>query len=171
MIKMMVIRARIHNTVKPALSGHSKRRPKVGFKTDYLNAGQSILQNVPREWLLLNAGQKFCRMLQESILQYFPPSLSDNLSLRLLFCLFLSGRLRQVILYACQNSKQGIGKTLIKLLLLLPIYKLVLCDMSYFHVDWLDWCLWSLVYIFMLDLIKPSWLPIFLLYFLYNIIY
>ena len=41
--------------VKPSLSGHSKRRPKIGFQ------GR----------LLLNAGQKYCRMLQESILQYF----------------------------------------------------------------------------------------------------
>ena len=38
-------------------------------------------------------------MLQESILQYFRPSLSYDLSLRPLFCLFLSSRLRQVLLY------------------------------------------------------------------------
>ena len=34
-----------------------------------------------------------------SILQYFRPSLSYHLSLRSLFCLLLSGRLRQVLLY------------------------------------------------------------------------
>ena len=34
-----------------------------------------------------------------SILQYFCPSLSYHLSLRSVFCLFLSGRLRQVFLY------------------------------------------------------------------------
>ena len=34
-----------------------------------------------------------------SILQYFRPSLSYHLSLRSLFCLFLSGRLKQVLLY------------------------------------------------------------------------
>ena len=34
-----------------------------------------------------------------SILQYFRPSLSYHLSLRSLFCLFLSGPLRQVLLY------------------------------------------------------------------------
>ena len=34
-----------------------------------------------------------------SILQYFRPSLSYRLSLRSLFCLFLSGRLRLVLLY------------------------------------------------------------------------
>ena len=49
--------------------------------------------------LSLNAGQKYCRMLQESILQYFPPALSYHLYLRPLFYLFLSGRLRQVSLY------------------------------------------------------------------------
>ena len=32
-----------------------------------------------------------------SILQYFRPSLSYHLSLKSLFCLFLSGRLRQVV--------------------------------------------------------------------------
>ena len=36
-----------------------------------------------------------------SILQYFQPSLSYHLSLRSLFCLFLCGRLRQVLLYMC----------------------------------------------------------------------
>ena len=34
-----------------------------------------------------------------SILQYFRPSLSYHLSLRSLFCLVLSGRLRQVLLH------------------------------------------------------------------------
>ena len=36
------------NTVNPVLSGHSKRRPKFGFQDPSL----------------LNAGQKYCRMLQ-----------------------------------------------------------------------------------------------------------
>ena len=35
----------------------------------------------------------------QSILQYFRPSLSYHLSLRFLFCLPLSGSLRQVVLY------------------------------------------------------------------------
>ena len=39
-----------------------------------------------------------------SILQYFRPSLNYHLSFRSLFCLFLSGRLRQVLLYL--NPKQ-----------------------------------------------------------------
>ena len=71
------------NTVKHVLSGHSKRRPNIAFQ----------------DQLLLNAGQMYCRMLQESILQYFWPSLSYHLPLRPLFCLFLSGRSRQVLLY------------------------------------------------------------------------
>ena len=36
------------NTVKPVLSAHSKSRPKLGFQ----------------DGLSLNAGQKYCRMLQ-----------------------------------------------------------------------------------------------------------
>ena len=64
-----------------------KRPHKKKTKTDFLDR------------LSLNAGEKYCRMLQESILQYFQPSLSYRLSLRPLFCLFLSGRLSQVLLY------------------------------------------------------------------------
>ena len=57
------------------------KRPEIGFQ----------------DQLLLNAGQKYCS--KGSILQYFLPSLSYQLSLRSLFCLFVSGRLRQVLLY------------------------------------------------------------------------
>ena len=39
-----------------------------------------------------------------SILQYFQPSLSRQLSLRPLICLFLSGRFKQVLLYTKQTS-------------------------------------------------------------------
>ena len=56
----------------PGLSGHSKEKPKI----------------VSQDLLFLNAGQKYCRMLQESILQYFRPSLSYHLSSSSLFCLF-----------------------------------------------------------------------------------
>ena len=44
--------------------------------------------------LLLNAGQTYCRMLQESILQYFRPSLCNDLPLRPLFCLFFEWPLK-----------------------------------------------------------------------------
>ena len=68
-----------HGTVKPVLSSHSKRRPKIGSQTDY-----RLMQ---------------VKITPRSILQYFRPSFSNHLSLRSLFCLFLSGRLRQVLLY------------------------------------------------------------------------
>ena len=46
-------------TVKPVLSGHSERRPKIGFQ----------------DQLSLNAGQKYCRILHFAILSTFikPP--------------------------------------------------------------------------------------------------
>ena len=68
---MFIILSRTALTVKLVLSGHSKRRPKIGFQ----------------DRLSFNAGQKYCR-IQESILQYFRPLLSYDLSLRPLFCLF-----------------------------------------------------------------------------------
>ena len=70
-------------TVKLVLSGHSKRRQKVDFKTDYRSMQVKSIAECSKE----------------SILQYFRPSLSYHLSLRSLFCLFLSGRFRQVLLY------------------------------------------------------------------------
>ena len=66
-----------------ALSSHSKRRPKIVFNTNYR----------------LMQVKSIAECSKGSILQYFSPSLSYNLSLRSLFCLFFSGRLRQVILY------------------------------------------------------------------------
>ena len=72
------------NIVKLVLSGHSKITPKIDF------------------WyrLSLNAGQKYCRMLQgESILQHCRPSLSYHFPLRTWLCIFLSGRLIQGLLY------------------------------------------------------------------------
>ena len=69
---------------KTVLSGHSKKRPKLVIKTDYR---------------LRNAGQSIAECYKGSILQYFRPSFSYHLSLRSLFCLFLSGHLRQAYLY------------------------------------------------------------------------
>ena len=46
-----------------------------------------------QDQLSLNAGQK-----KGSILQYFRPALSYHMALRPLFCLFLSGSLRQISL-------------------------------------------------------------------------
>ena len=53
------------------------KSPKIGFQ----------------DQLSLNAGQKYC-----IILQYFRPSLSYHLSLSYLFFLFLSGRFTQFLL-------------------------------------------------------------------------
>ena len=71
--------------VKPVLSGHSKKTPppppkKKGFQ----------------DQSLLNSDQKYCRML---ILQYFLPALIYQMAFKPLFCLFLSGHLRQVSHY------------------------------------------------------------------------
>ena len=58
-----------------------------------------------QDQLSLNAGQKYCRMLSWSILQYIRPSLSYHLSLRFLFCLYLSGHFTQVLLcLVCQDK-------------------------------------------------------------------
>ena len=48
------------------------KRPNIGFQ----------------DQLSLNAGRKYCRMLQGEHLQYFQPSLSYHLCLRHLLCLF-----------------------------------------------------------------------------------
>ena len=69
------------------------------------------LKKKTRNWfsrlIALNAGQKYC-----SILHYFRPTLSYHLSLRPLFCLFLSGRLRQVLLYLLETSGQIVTKVI-----------------------------------------------------------
>ena len=75
------------HTVKPVFSGHSKRRQKLIFKTNYrLMQVKSIAE---------------CSKRVSIILRYLRPSLSYHLSLRSLFFLFLSGCLRQVLLYKC----------------------------------------------------------------------
>ena len=84
---------------KTCLKWPPSKRPKIGFQ----------------DRLLLKAGQKYCRMLQESILQYFWPSLSYHLSLRPLFYLFLSGPFTQVLLYVTLNFFQRKTKILIRL--------------------------------------------------------
>ena len=62
----------------------NKGRPKIGF-----------LDRLP-----FNAGQKYCRMLQEEHSAiFFRPPLSYHFPLRPLLCLYLSGCLRQVLLH------------------------------------------------------------------------
>ena len=70
-----VVLSVISTTVNPVLSGHLKRRPTLGFKTDYL----------------LMQVKSIAECSNGSILQYFPPSLNYHLSLRSLFYLFMSG--------------------------------------------------------------------------------
>ena len=78
-------------TLHPQLSENSKtcvkrplsKRPKIGFQDQLsLNAGQNIAEC---SW---------------SILQYVRLSLCYHLSFTSLFCLFLSGRFTQVLLYS-----------------------------------------------------------------------
>ena len=49
-------------TVKPALSGHSKRRPKFVFKTDYLKCRSKVLQNAPREHSAIRVLSTFTKL-------------------------------------------------------------------------------------------------------------
>ena len=65
--------------LKPPLS----KRPKLVFKTNY-----RLIQV-----------KSIAECSKGSILQYFRPALSYHLPFRSLLCLFLSGRLRQVLLY------------------------------------------------------------------------
>ena len=84
MIKLTCkIQSATHNTIKPVLSNHSKRTQKLFFNRD--------------NWLMQVKSIAECP--KGSILQYFRPSLSYNFPLRPLFCLFLSGRSRQNLLY------------------------------------------------------------------------
>ena len=62
-----------------------------------------------QDQLSLNAGQKYCKM---SILQYLRPPCSYQLSLRYLFCLFLSGHFTQVLLYMV--VQESIKKTILR---------------------------------------------------------
>ena len=71
------------HTVKPVLSGHSKRTPKIGFQYR----------------VSLNVGQKYYRMLQGEYSARLSTSIKLPFSIKTKFCLFISGRLRQVLLY------------------------------------------------------------------------
>ena len=57
-----------------------------------------------QDQLSLNAVKSIAECSKGSILQYFWPALSYHLSLRSLFCLFLSGRFTQGLLCACQKE-------------------------------------------------------------------
>ena len=59
------------------------------YSEPVLNGTQKKTKNDFQDLLSLNSGQKYCRMLQESNLQYFRPSLSYHWSSGPLLCLFL----------------------------------------------------------------------------------
>ena len=79
----------INYTVKPVKDGHSKKDQKLVFKTNYR----------------LMQVESIAECFSWSILQYIRPSLRYHLSLRPLFCIFLSGRFRQVLLYISIQQK------------------------------------------------------------------
>ena len=63
------------------------------------------LSKRPKNWFFqdqikLNAGQKYCRKLHGEHSAILLPSVRYHLSLRSLFCLFLSDRFTQVLLYS-----------------------------------------------------------------------
>ena len=70
-------------SVKPVLSRHPKRRPKSGFQ----------------DGLLLNAGHRYCRMLQGEHSVVLLTIIKLALVIKILVLIFLSERLRQVSLY------------------------------------------------------------------------
>ena len=78
----------VARTVNPVLSGHSKRTEKMVFNTNHR----------------LMQVKSIAECSKGSILQYFRPSLSNHFPLRPFICLFLSGRLRQVLLYAVETE-------------------------------------------------------------------
>ena len=62
--------------------------------------GDTMLTLLSMETLIVHAGQKYCRMLSWSILQYFWPALSYRVALRHTFCLFwLAAYIWKVSLY------------------------------------------------------------------------
>ena len=60
-------------------------------------------KNCFRDKLSLNAGQKYCRMLQGEHSAILLTFIKLALSFRSLFCLFLSGKFIQVLLYLPVN--------------------------------------------------------------------
>ena len=86
------IPAFITHTVKPVLSDHSKID-----KTKILMTNGSLMKV-----------ESIAECSHWSILQYFWPALSENLSWKPNFGFFLSGRLRQVLLYFIWKLKKKV---------------------------------------------------------------
>ena len=79
------------NTVKPVYSDHCQKDKKLVFNTNY-----RLMQI-----------KSIAECSKGSILQYFWSALSYHLSLRSLFCLFLSGRFTQVLLHNVFYGKKA----------------------------------------------------------------
>ena len=95
---------------------NAKRRPKIGFQ----------------DRLSLNVGQKYCRMLQESILQYFRPSLSYHLSLRSCFSI-LNDRLRFFLYLRSWLQRRTIYFDILCLQVAKALTRLYRCDT--YHIN------------------------------------
>ena len=80
----------------------------------------------------LNAGQKYCRMLQGEHSAILSTSLSYQLLLRSLFCLFLSGGFTQVLLYVSFLKCPGFEK--LKFVLFIDCGILRSCYLVRFHL-------------------------------------
>ena len=76
------------STVKPVYNGHSQKHKKLVFKSNY------CLMQV----------KSIAECSKGSILPFIRHSLSYHSSFRSLFCLFLSGCFKQVLLYLYQSK-------------------------------------------------------------------
>ena len=72
------------------------KRPKIGFRDQLLN----------------NAGQKYCRVLQGEYSAILLTFIKLPFVIKSLFCLFLSGCLRQVLLYYQISVAEQVGVSL-----------------------------------------------------------
>ena len=68
-----------------------------------------------QDGLSLNAGQKYCRMLQREHSAILSTFIKLPLSLRPYFCLFLSGRFTQVLLYFYRTAQNNSGRSYINI--------------------------------------------------------
>ena len=80
-------------------------RSQIGCPLSLIVNSKTCLKRPLKKKTLLNTGQKYCRMLPGSILQYFRPAFSAHLSLRPL-SIFFSGRFRQILLFSPTIGKQ-----------------------------------------------------------------
>ena len=105
---------------KPALSGHSK--------IDKIKI------------LMTNGSLMKVESIAECILQYFWPAFSDNLSYKPIFGLFMSGRLRQVLLHFFRSTSSSTNQT---------TKDDKFCSIHFHFVQkrfdsrWLTWNIWS----------------------------